>query len=145
LRQPLRRRDIGPMIRDEQGIVADIAIQVVGKLSGQLQQGPHRTYAEITCGFSAQASLAFCAATRETFFAFSDLCHEQRVPDRQSHKLRGSKLQPHISAMIRTPPTQPQPSVPQHKSTAKTSLCASLVITKYTTLVWDSCGRDWKT
>ena len=50
----------------------------------QLQQGPHRVYAEIICGCSAQALLAFCAAPSQTFFAFSDLCREERVADRQS-------------------------------------------------------------
>jgi hypothetical protein len=73
----------------------------------QLQQRPYRIYAEIICGCSAQAPLAFCAATPQTFFAFSDLCREERVADQQSHKLRASKPQPHISAVIRAPPTQP--------------------------------------
>jgi hypothetical protein len=59
---------------------------------------------------------------RGGFFAFSDMRHEQRVPAHQSHKLRASEPQPHISAVTRTLPAQPQLSVPQHKSIAKTSL-----------------------
>jgi hypothetical protein len=50
----------------------------------QLQQRPYRIYAEIICGCSAQALLALCAATPQTFFAFSDLCREECVADRQS-------------------------------------------------------------
>jgi hypothetical protein len=47
----------------------------------------------------------------------------------------------HTSAVMRTPPTQPQSSVPQQESTTKTLLCTSLVIMKYTTPALDGCGR----
>jgi hypothetical protein len=129
------------MIREEQGIVADIATQVVGKLSGSYSRDRIASFAVIL------HRLYLPSAQRHwrLLFAFSDLCHEQRVPDRQSHELRASKPQLHNSAVIRTPPTQPQSSIPQHESTAKTLLCASLVITKYTTPALDGCGRDCET
>lgn len=67
------------------------------------------------------------------------------MPYLQSHKLQLSEPQPHISAVIRTLSTQPHLSVLRNNSTAKTLLCISLAITKYTTLVQDGCGRECET
>jgi hypothetical protein len=61
------------MIRDEQGSVADIRTQVLGKL-WQLQYGSHCIHAEVICGYFAKALLASRPTTQEAFFfAFSDL------------------------------------------------------------------------
>jgi hypothetical protein len=79
---------LSPWLAANKEVWRIIRNRVVGKAKRQLQQELRPIYAEVICGYFAQALLAFRPTTQEaSFFAFSDLCHEQRLPDQQSHKL----------------------------------------------------------